>query len=150
MPSLDKAFSDFLKALRGEQSYASLATSSGSPNRPYTVLQTANNRRHCEKSRRSSAARTSLLPMFSEKRSPRRGAGENSLMQASSGPCHNIGNLRAIWSRLPLFSRFQLAGWAVFVPLTFPLKVLLAGTIPGAVLLSLIRDGSSFALTLGM
>ena len=30
MPSLDKAFSDFLKALRGEQSYASLASSFGS------------------------------------------------------------------------------------------------------------------------
>jgi sensor histidine kinase YesM len=59
-------------------------------------------------------------------------------------------NTRAIWSRLPLFWRFQLAGWAAFVPLTFPLKFLLAGTIPGAILLSFIRDGSSFALTLGM
>jgi sensor histidine kinase YesM len=49
-----------------------------------------------------------------------------------------------------LFWRFQLAGWAAFVPLTFPLKVVLAGTIPGALLLSFIRDGSSFALTLGM
>jgi transcriptional regulator with XRE-family HTH domain len=29
MPSLDKAFSDFLKALRGEQSYASLASKLG-------------------------------------------------------------------------------------------------------------------------
>jgi hypothetical protein len=29
MPSLDKAFSDFLKALRGEQSYASLANKLG-------------------------------------------------------------------------------------------------------------------------
>ena len=72
------------------------------------------------------------------------------MMQASGEPCHNIGNLRAIWSRLPLFWRFQLAGWAAFVPLTFPLKVMLAGTIPGALLLSVIRDGSSFALTLGM
>ena len=72
------------------------------------------------------------------------------MTQASGEPCHNIGNLRAIWSRLPLFWRFQLAGWAAFVPLTFPLKVMLAGTIPGAVLLSVIRDGSSFALTLAM
>ena len=72
------------------------------------------------------------------------------MMQASGEPCHNIGSLRAIWSRLPLFWRFQLAGWAAFVPLTFPLKVVLAGTIPGALLLSFIRDGSSFALTLGM
>ena len=71
-------------------------------------------------------------------------------MQASGEPCHNVGNLRAIWSRLPLFWRFQLAGWAAFVPLTFPLKVMLAGTIPGAVLLSVIRDGSSFVLTLAM
>jgi len=29
MPSLDKAFSDFLKALRGAQSYASLASKLG-------------------------------------------------------------------------------------------------------------------------
>jgi transcriptional regulator with XRE-family HTH domain len=29
MPSLDKAFSDFLKALRGKQSYASLANKLG-------------------------------------------------------------------------------------------------------------------------
>ena len=29
MPSLDKAFSDFLKALRGKQSYASLASKLG-------------------------------------------------------------------------------------------------------------------------
>jgi LytS/YehU family sensor histidine kinase len=63
---------------------------------------------------------------------------------------HDVGNLRATLSRLPLFWRFQLAGWAVFIPLTFPLKVMLAGTIPGAVLLSVIRDGSSFALTLAM
>ena len=88
--------------------------------------------------------------MFSERRSRRRGAGEDNMMQASGEPCHNVGNLRAIWSRLPLFWRFQLAGWAAFVPLTFPLKVVLAGTIPGALLLSFIRDGSSFALTLGM
>ena len=58
------------------------------------------------------------------------------MMQASGEPCHNVGSLRAIWSRLPLFWRFQLAGWAAFVPLTFPLKVVLAGTIPGALLLS--------------
>jgi hypothetical protein len=72
------------------------------------------------------------------------------MMQTSGEPCHNVGNSRAIWSRLPLFWRFQLAGWAAFVPLTFPLKVVLAGTIRGALLLSLIRDGSSFALTLAM
>ncbi len=72
------------------------------------------------------------------------------MMQASGEPRHNVGNLRAIWSRLPLFWRFQLAGWTAFVPLTFPLKVVLAGTIPGALLQSFIRDGSSFALTLGM
>ena len=88
--------------------------------------------------------------MFSDTRSPRREAGEDSMMQASGEPCHNVGSLRAIWSRLPLFWRFQLAGWAAFVPLTFPLKVVLTGTIPGALLLSFIRDGSSFALTLGM
>jgi sensor histidine kinase YesM len=56
------------------------------------------------------------------------------------------GSVRSLWSHLPLFWRFQLAGWAAIVLLTFPLKVALAGSIPGA----LIRDGSSFALTLGM
>jgi sensor histidine kinase YesM len=60
------------------------------------------------------------------------------------------GSVRSLWSHLPLFWRFQLAGWAAIVLLTFPLKVALAGSIPGALVLSLIRDGSSFALTLGM
>ena len=60
------------------------------------------------------------------------------------------GSVRSIWSHLPLFWRFQLAGLAAIVVLTFPLKVALAGSIPGALVLSLIRDGSSFALTLGM
>jgi hypothetical protein len=91
----------------------------------------------------------SLAYVFGEEVSEN-GHNEDSMMQASGEPRHNVGNLRAIWLRLPLFWRFQLAGWAVFIPLTFPLKVLLAGTIPRALLLSFIRDGSSFALTLGM
>src|SRR4029077_19356407 len=57
---------------------------------------------------------------------------------------------RGLWSHLPLFWRFQLAGWAAFVLLTLPLKVALIGTISGALLLSVIRDGSSLALTLIM
>jgi sensor histidine kinase YesM len=72
------------------------------------------------------------------------------MMQASGEPCHKVGSLRAILSRLPLFWRFQLAGWAVFVLLTFPLKVVLVGAIPEALLVCFIRDGSSFALTLAM
>jgi transcriptional regulator with XRE-family HTH domain len=144
MPSLDKAFSDFLKALRGEQSYASLASKLGiaeSTLYRLTNRQQSATLRKIEKILRSQ--NLSLADVFGEEISKKRGACEDSMMQAS-------GDLRAIWPRLPLFWRFQLAGWAVFVPLTFPLKLVLAGSIPGALFLSFIRDASSFALTLGM
>jgi two-component system LytT family sensor kinase len=55
-----------------------------------------------------------------------------------------------MWSKLPLFWRFQLLGWGVFVIVTFPLKFVLTGSMAGALILCLVRDGSSFLLTLGM
>lgn len=53
-------------------------------------------------------------------------------------------------SRLPLFWRFQIAGWAAFVIVTLPLKYELMGSVPAALLLCLTRDGSSFMLTLAL
>lgn len=54
----------------------------------------------------------------------------------------------------PIFSsfwRFQLVGWVAFVVVTFPLKIeLMMGSVPGAILLCVVRDGTSFVLTLGM
>jgi hypothetical protein len=93
--------------------------------------------------------------VFTPRKNPRRIAavsenrGDMDTMQTLCERRKDGEKNRAIWSRLRLFWRFQLAGWAAFVPLTFPLKVVLASTILRALLLSFIRDGSSFALTLG-
>ena len=54
------------------------------------------------------------------------------------------------WKRLSLFWRFQLTGWIVFVAVTFPLKIMVAGTLADALILCAVRDGSSFLLTLGL
>jgi len=56
----------------------------------------------------------------------------------------------ALWLRLPLFWRFQLAGWGAFVAITFPLKLVLFGSVADAMLVSVVRDGSSFLLTLAL
>jgi signal transduction histidine kinase len=53
-------------------------------------------------------------------------------------------------SRMPLFWRFQLIGWAVFIAASFPLKLDLMGSFSAAFLLCLTRDGTSFLLTLGL
>ena len=101
-----------------------------------------------ERSKGSQRDRSCRPPIFSKRRLPKeRSTG---MRQESSERRKGEGSVRSIWSHLPLFWRFQLAGWAAIVLLTFPLKVALAGSIPGALVLSLIRDGSSFALTLGM
>lgn len=55
-----------------------------------------------------------------------------------------------IWSKLPLFWRFQLAGWTAFVVVTLPLKFDLMGGVSGAFLLCVVRDGSSFLLTVAL
>ena len=52
--------------------------------------------------------------------------------------------------RISLFWRFQLTGWAIFIAVTFPLKIMLAGSVTGALMLCAVRDGSSFLLTLGI
>lgn len=55
------------------------------------------------------------------------------------------------WSnRLSLFWQFQIAGWATFAVVTFPLKLELTGTLSAAFLLFLARDGSSFLFTLAL
>ncbi|HRJ72400.1 MAG TPA: histidine kinase [Terrimicrobiaceae bacterium] len=48
------------------------------------------------------------------------------------------------------FWRFQLIGWAAFSVFSFPLKWVLLESIPGAILVSLYRDGLGFFLTTGM
>jgi len=56
----------------------------------------------------------------------------------------------ALWLRLPLFWRFQLTGWGAFIAVTFPLKLVLFGSVADAMLVSAVRDGSSFLLTLAL
>lgn len=58
--------------------------------------------------------------------------------------------MKAWHIRLSLFWRFQLAGWGLFILVTFPLKLALAGTLVGALALCVIRDGSSFLITLSL
>lgn len=66
-------------------------------------------------------------------------------------PLHNLTLCNtAIWKRLPVFWRFQLAGWTAFVIVTFPLKCVLFGGPDTAVIISAVRDGSSFLLTLAL
>lgn len=55
-----------------------------------------------------------------------------------------------LWGKMPLFWRFQLAGWVAFAIASFPLKYTLAGSLRGALLLCAIRDGGGFVLTLGL
>ncbi len=54
------------------------------------------------------------------------------------------------WSKLPLFWRFQLAGWSAFVVVTLPLKIDIMGSVSAALFLSVTRDGTSFLLTLAL
>lgn len=54
----------------------------------------------------------------------------------------------ALLGKLPLFWRFQLAGWTAFVIITFPLKCVLFGGPDTAIIISAVRDGSSLLLTL--
>lgn len=58
--------------------------------------------------------------------------------------------VREAWRRIPLFWRFQLGGWVAFAAFTFPLKVQFTGSISGALLLLILRDGSSFLLSLAL
>ncbi|CAN5754019.1 histidine kinase [soil metagenome] len=63
-----------------------------------------------------------------------------------------LGSLRLAnaWRRVPVFWRFQLAGWAAFIIFSFPLKWVVFEDIRGSVLVSLYRDGLGFLLTIGM
>lgn len=54
------------------------------------------------------------------------------------------------WLRLPPFWRFQLAGWAACIFSSLPYKIVLVHSISEALLLSGVRDGSSFLLTVGL
>lgn len=58
--------------------------------------------------------------------------------------------ISGVWSRLPLFWRFQLGGWIAFTFFSFPLKWFMLENVPGSVLVSLYRDGLGFIITLGM
>ena len=74
MPSLDKAFSDFLKSLRGQQSYASLASELGiaeSTLYRLTNCQQSATLRNIEKILRSQ--NLSLADVFREEISRKRG-----------------------------------------------------------------------------
>lgn len=53
-------------------------------------------------------------------------------------------------ARIPLFWKFQIFGWLLFCGITFPLKLEIGGSLQSALLLLIVRDGSSFALTLGL
>ena len=62
----------------------------------------------------------------------------------------NVFALVNLWAQTSLFWRFQVAGWAIFVIVTFPLKCLLFGGEEIAAIITAVRDGSSFILTLAL
>lgn len=71
-------------------------------------------------------------------------------MQQSSKKSSSIGRYPAVFFYISLFWRFQLTGWAIFIAVTFPLKIMLTGSVTGALILCAVRDASSFLLTLGL
>lgn len=60
------------------------------------------------------------------------------------------GWLFRVWTRMPVFWRFQLVGWAAFIALTLPVKASLSGDLITLVASFAVRDGLSFGLTLLM
>lgn len=60
------------------------------------------------------------------------------------------GAIFGTWQRIPLFWRLQLTGWTVFAILAFPVNLVLSGTVAAALCSFIVRNGFSFALTLGM
>jgi len=60
------------------------------------------------------------------------------------------GLMSSCWLKLSSFWRFQLASWLAFIIATFPLKLEMVESLPAALFLCLVRDGSSFLLTLGL
>ena len=55
-----------------------------------------------------------------------------------------------MWSRLSLFWKCQLAGWVTFIILSFPLKLVVFGSIYSAFFVSASRDGLVLLLTAAM
>ncbi len=55
-----------------------------------------------------------------------------------------------VFSRLSLFWRFQIAGWIAYSIFSFPIIFWQTGTVSSALFLSLIVNGVSFLLTLGL
>lgn len=53
-------------------------------------------------------------------------------------------------ARLPLFWRFQIAGWVLFAVATFPLKLAAFPTVGAAVAIALTREPLGFLLTCGL
>lgn len=69
--------------------------------------------------------------------------------RSSDGSLVNISAIQ-FWPQLSIFWKFQLLGWIAFVAVSFPLKYAIAGNTEGAILLILMRDGTSFLLTLAL
>jgi two-component system LytT family sensor kinase len=52
-----------------------------------------------------------------------------------------------VWARIPFFWRCQLLGWMAFIVLSLPLRMVILGGTPSAVIVALYRDGLAFLLT---
>lgn len=55
-----------------------------------------------------------------------------------------------LWTKLPLFWRFQIGGWLAYLVLSFPTRLTLYGALPEPITIFLLREGCGFLLTLGM
>jgi two-component system LytT family sensor kinase len=54
------------------------------------------------------------------------------------------------WKSTPLFWRFQVLGWSIFLIASLPLKFVVLGSLEGALVVSLYREGMGFLTTWGM
>lgn len=71
-------------------------------------------------------------------------------MEGAASRNEDERRLASFWARIPVFWRFQLAGWLAFILFSFPLKWVVLGDVRGSLLVSIYRDGLGFLLTIGM
>lgn len=71
-------------------------------------------------------------------------------MDASDARTRPKGAFAGRWRTLPLFWKFQIFGWLIFLVASLPLKLVVLGSLQAALVVSLYREGMGFLTTWGM
>lgn len=71
-------------------------------------------------------------------------------MYASDASQRPEGAFSKSWGGIPLFWKFQIFGWLIFLIASLPLKWVVLGSLQAALLVSLYREGMGFLTTWGM